>query len=237
MASIVCSKCGKTVSNNINACYHCGELLQPPRVCTGCGRENAVTRSACQYCGVPLSVQIEVAASTPAAPATAKRSRTRVGFDEPAAPLIPSRPTAIPAPAPTRDFEVVTTPASNATTGFFSTDEIIDLVLLLLAIPAAVWGLIVLIPLEVFLMMRGGGKFTLFKRIANPHPAAFFFPALLGLAVSYFISESSKSTSGFLYSNLFAITCVSSGIGVLLLVRRLLRQRRRLSRSNELFRP
>jgi hypothetical protein len=95
----------------------------------------------------------------------------------------------------------------------------------------------VLIPLDIFLMMRGGGSFTLFKRIANPNPYAFIFPALLGLLISYVISNNATPASGFLYTNLFLVTCVSSGIGVLLLVRRMMRGRRRRSSANELFRP
>jgi len=236
MASVVCKKCGKTVSDNINACYHCGELLQAPKVCTECKRENVAGRSACQYCGAALT---EPVSGPPAAPAAVKRTKTRMGFEEPAAPPIPSKPAASPAPvAPAKKgFEVIGAPVSNATSAFLSSDEIVDLVLLLLAAPAAVWGLIVLIPLDIFMMMRGGGGFTLFKRIANPNPYAFIFPALLGLVISYFISNNTTPASGFLYTNLFLITCVSSGIGVLLLVRRLLRGRRRRSTANDLFRP
>lgn len=232
MASIVCAKCGKTVSDNINACYHCGELLQAPIVCAGCKRENVASRSACQYCGASL---------TQAAPAyqgaqASKRTQTRMSFEEltpPSAALKSAAPQ--PVSAPKKTFEVIEAPVSNHRNAFFSADEMIDLALLLLAAPAAVWGLIVLIPLDIFMMMRGGGSFTLFKRIANPNPLAFIFPALLGLLVSYFISNNATPESGLLYTNLFLITCVSSGIGVFLLIRRSLRGRRRSS-ANELFR-
>lgn len=197
--AVVCGTCGKSVSDAIDTCYFCGSFLKPPSKCGGCGRDVPASQSACKFCGRAVAAASAAVAAPSPAPAN-------------------------PPPAPA--FQPILQPAADAVGDApMDRDDVIDLVLLVLALPVVVWGLLVILAIQMALMMRGGGL-TIFKTIADPNPAALGVSAAFALVVSFLMYNFSTPESGFFMKYSFFIMLVSAGFGVALIVRKVLARRR-----------
>ena len=54
MALIICSECGKEISDKSNACIHCGNPILKKQKCRECGSEIQIDEIICSNCGYPF---------------------------------------------------------------------------------------------------------------------------------------------------------------------------------------
>lgn len=131
-----------------------------------------------------------------------------------------------PAAAPATAFQPVISPAAvPAGDVSMDRDDVIDLVLLILAAPVVVWGIMVVFLLQLSLMMRGSIAGVM-RSVTDPDPTALSVSAAVALLASFVLYHLSTPESGFLARNLFFIMLVSAGFGAALIVRKILERRR-----------
>jgi hypothetical protein len=237
--AVVCKKCGKSVSENLNACYSCGELLKATVKCSGCGKDNIADRAMCQYCGEKLG-------AAPVAKPVAAKGGSRLGFEEAEAPkpsAVAARPPApVIVPPPARPVQTAPARPQTSMPGVQEAESArpLDTVLYILSLPVWVVGVFVvllwqaaIIVLSLFTRRGGAGRqFGLLVRniatfISRPGPVHYIVFGCTSIGVTMAISALSSEESPFIVRYAFFLMLGSAACAIVLGYRRWRRAQRK----------